>query len=135
MARKSLKEINLDYAHGTGHGVGYFLNVHEGPQAISKNNKVKFKEGMIVSNEPGYYENGKFGIRIENLIRVKKNKKNYSFDNLTMAPIDKSLINKNILKINEINWLNNYHKDVFKNLKKFMNMSELSDLKQACSEI
>ena len=72
VARKSLKEINLDYAHGTGHGVGYFLNVHEGPQAISKNNKVKFKEGMIVSNEPGYYENGKFGIRIENLIRVKK---------------------------------------------------------------
>jgi Xaa-Pro aminopeptidase len=135
VARKSLKEINLDYAHGTGHGVGYFLNVHEGPQAISKNNKVKFKEGMIVSNEPGYYENGKFGIRIENLIRVKKNKKNYSFHNLTMAPIDKSLINKNILKINEINWLNNYHKDVFKNLKKFMNMSELSDLKQACSEI
>ena len=97
-ARKPLKEINLDYPHGTGHGVGYFLNVHEGPHAISKNNKVNFKEGMIVSNEPGYYENGKFGIRIENLIRVKKNKKGYSFNNLTMAPIDKSLINKNILK-------------------------------------
>ena len=120
VARKPLREINLDYAHGTGHGVGYFLNVHEGPHAISKNNKVNFKEGMIVSNEPGYYENGKFGIRIENLVRVKKNKKNYSFDNLTMAPIDKSLINKNTLKKNEINWLNNYHKDVFNNLKKFM---------------
>ena len=134
-ARKPLKEINLDYAHGTGHGVGYFLNVHEGPHAISKNNKVSFKEGMIVSNEPGYYENGKFGIRIENLIRVKKNKKGYLFDNLTMAPIDKSLINKNILKKNEINWLNNYHKNVFNNLKKFMNKSELFDLKQACSKI
>ena len=135
VARKPLKEVNLDYAHGTGHGVGYFLNVHEGPHAISKKNKVNFKEGMIVSNEPGYYEDGKFGIRIENLIRVKKKKKVYSFDNLTMAPIDKSLINKNILRKNEIKWLNNYHKDVFNNLKKFMNKSELLDLKQACSEI
>ena len=134
-ARKPLKEINLDYAHGTGHGVGYFLNVHEGPQAISKNNKVNFKEGMIVSNEPGYYENGKFGIRIENLIRVKKNNKGYSFDNLTMVPIDKSLINKNILKKDEISWLNSYHKDVFNKLKKFMDEVELFDLKQACSEI
>ena len=135
IARKPLKEVNLDYAHGTGHGVGYFLNVHEGPQAISKNNKINFKEGMIVSNEPGYYENGKFGIRIENLVRVKKNKKSYSFDNLTMVPIDKSLVNKNILKKNEIIWLNNYHKDVFNNLKKFMNKSELLELKLACSKI
>ena len=134
-ARKPLKEINLDYEHGTGHGVGYFLNVHEGPQAISKNNKSNFKEGMIVSNEPGYYENGKFGIRIENLIRVKKNNTGYSFDNLTMVPIDKSLINKNILEKDEINWLNNYHKDVFNNLKKFMDKSELSDLRLACSNI
>ena len=62
-ARKPLKVINLDYAHGTGHGVGYFLNVHEGPQAISKNNKVNFQEGMIISNEPGYYEKNNFGIR------------------------------------------------------------------------
>ncbi len=135
VARKPLREVNLDYAHGTGHGVGYFLNVHEGPHSISKKNKVNFKEGMIVSNEPGYYEDGKFGIRIENLVRVKKKKKVYSFDNLTMAPIDKSLINKNILKKNEIKWLNNYHKDVFNNLKKFMNKSELLDLKQACSKI
>ena len=134
-ARKPLKEINLDYPHGTGHGVGYFLNVHEGPHAISRNNRVNFKEGMIVSNEPGYYENGKFGIRIENLVRVKKNNKLYSFDNLTMAPIDKSLINKDILKKDEIRWLNNYHKDVFNSLKRFMNKSELLDLKQACSNI
>ena len=134
-ARKPLNSISLDYAHGTGHGVGYFLNVHEGPHAISKNNKVNFKEGMIVSNEPGYYENGKFGIRIENLIRVKKNKRGITFENLTMAPIDKSLVNKNILKKNEIDWLNNYHKDVFNNLKKFMNKSEFLDLKMACSKI
>ncbi len=134
-ARKPLKEINLDYSHGTGHGVGYFLNVHEGPQGISKNNKINFKEGMIVSNEPGYYENGKFGIRIENLIYVKKNKVGYSFNNLTMAPIDRTLINKEVLKKNEIKWLNNYHKDVLKNLKQFMSKSELLDLQQACSEI
>ena len=135
VARAPLRQINLDYAHGTGHGVGYFLNVHEGPQAISKNNKVKFKEGMIVSNEPGYYEEGNFGIRIENLIRVKKNTKGYSFDNLTMAPVDKSLINKDILKKKEITWLNNYHKEVFVKIKKFMTGKELIDLKQACSVI
>jgi Xaa-Pro aminopeptidase len=135
VARKPLKQINLDYAHGTGHGVGYFLNVHEGPHAISKNNTVKFKEGMIVSNEPGYYEKGKFGIRIENLVRVKKVKNRNCFENLTMAPIDKSLINKKILKKNEINWLDNYHKIVFKNLKEFMSKSELFELKLSCSKI
>ncbi len=135
VARKPLKKINLDYMHGTGHGVGYFLNVHEGPQAISKKNQVKLKEGMIISNEPGYYENGKFGIRIENLIRIKKNTKGCSFDNLTMAPIDKSLINKKILKRDEINWLNSYHNKVFKNLNKFMKKSELFELSKACSKI
>ena len=75
VARQSLKKIGLDYAHGTGHGVGYFLNVHEGPQAFSKNNKVNLKEGMVISNEPGCYKVGKFGIRIENLIWVKKKKR------------------------------------------------------------
>ena len=71
-ARKSLNSAGLDYRHGTGHGVGYFLNVHEGPQSISKFNRVKFEEGMILSNEPGYYKEGKFGIRIENLVYVKR---------------------------------------------------------------
>ncbi len=135
VARKPLQEIDLNYAHGTGHGVGYFLNVHEGPQAISKNNKVNLREGMILSNEPGYYKNGKFGIRIENLVRVKKNGKGFKFVNLTMAPIDKSLIDLRLLKEKEISWLNNYHKNVFINLKKYMNKDELFDLKQACSEI
>ena len=65
----------MDYEHGTGHGVGYFLNVHEGPQAISKFNNIRIKEGMILSNEPGFYKKGKFGIRIENLVYVRKNKK------------------------------------------------------------
>jgi Xaa-Pro aminopeptidase len=74
-ARKYLNESKLDYAHGTGHGVGFFLNVHEGPQSISKLNKVKIQEGMILSNEPGYYKKGNYGIRIENLVFVKKIKK------------------------------------------------------------
>ena len=134
-ARKYLKNINLDYPHGTGHGVGYFLNVHEGPQAISRENNIKLQEGMIISNEPGYYENNKFGIRIENLITVKKKKNNFKFVNLTMAPIEKSLIEKKLLNKKEIKWLNEYHAHVFKNLKKFMSKLELSDLKKACSNI
>jgi len=89
-ARRFLKKIKLDYPHGTGHGVGYFLNVHEGPHSLSKNNKIYLKNGMIVSNEPGYYKEGYFGIRIENLVYIKKNK----FQKLTIAPIDKDLINK-----------------------------------------
>ena len=135
VARKPLKQINLDYAHGTGHGVGYFLNVHEGPQAISRGNKVKFKEGMIVSNEPGYYESGKFGIRIENLVTVKRIKNSYKFENLTLAPIDKSLIQKELLNKSEIEWLNNYHSKVYYNLKKYMNKTELIELKNSCSNI
>jgi Xaa-Pro aminopeptidase len=135
VARKPLKQINLDYAHGTGHGVGYFLNVHEGPHAISRGNKVKFKEGMIVSNEPGYYESGKFGIRIENLMRVKKIKNSYKFENLTLAPIDKSLIQKELLNKSEIEWLNRYHSKVYNNLKKYMNKAELNELKNYCSNI
>ena len=131
-ARKYLKQIGLDYAHGTGHGVGYFLNVHEGPHAISKRNKINFHKGMIVSNEPGYYERNKFGIRIENLIYVKENQKKINFENLTMVPIDKDLIILENLDQNERKWLNNYHKTVFKNLKRYMNKSETLELQKAC---
>ena len=134
-ARKFLKEVNLDYPHGTGHGVGYFSSVHEGPQAISKGNKVKFKEGMITSNEPGYYKKNYFGIRIENLIYVKKTNGKLKFENLTLVPIDKKLIEKKLLSSSEKNWINNYHKRVFVCLKKFMNNFELTQLKQACSNI
>ena len=134
-ARKYLKQIGLDYSHGTGHGVGYFLNVHEGPHAISKNNKVKFQNGMVVSNEPGYYEKNNFGIRIENLIYVKNTRNKMVFDNLTMAPIDKDLIMQKNLNKKEKKWLNNYHKTVFKNLYKFMNKIETLELKKACSAI
>jgi len=135
VARKPLKKINLDYPHGTGHGVGYFLNVHEGPQGISKGNKVKFREGMIVSNEPGYYESGKFGIRIENLLAVEKIKNSYKFKNLTLVPIDKSLIEKKLLNNIEIKWLNKYHLKVYNNLKKYMNKDELTKLREFCSNI
>jgi len=135
VARKSLREINLDYPHGTGHGVGCFLNVHEGPQGISKGNKVRFKEGMITSNEPGFYKKNHFGIRIENLIYVKKIKNKLKFVDLTLAPIDKSLIVGKLLTFSEKNWLNKYHQRVFKNLKQYMNKIELTQLKQACSDI
>ena len=134
-ARKFLKQVGLDYAHGTGHGVGYYMNVHEGPQAISKNNKIKFKAGMVVSNEPGYYEKDKFGIRIENLIYVKKAKRRTYFENLTLVPIEKDLIDKTLLNKNEIRWINNYHRKVFVNLKNAMNRVETLELKKACSAI
>ena len=134
-ARKYLKQIGLNYAHGTGHGVGYFLNVHEGPHAISKKNKINFQKGMIVSNEPGYYEKNKFGIRIENLIYVREYKKKISFENLTMAPIEKDLIIRESLNKNEKSWLNNYHKTVFKKLRKSMNKIETLELQKACSAI
>ena len=130
-ARKFLKKIKLDYPHGTGHGVGYFLNVHEGPQSFSKNNKVNLRDGMIISNEPGYYKEGSFGIRIENLIYINQNK----FKELTMVPIEKDLINKKMLNKNEINWINKYHSRVRKNLLKFMSFQEKVDLTKACSPI
>ena len=130
-ARKYLKKIKLDYPHGTGHGVGCFLNVHEGPQSLSKNNKVNLRDGMVVSNEPGYYKEGAFGIRIENLVYIKKNK----FQELTMAPIEKDLINKKILNSAEIKWINGYHEKVKKNLFRFMNFQEKIDLTKACSPI
>ena len=123
-ARSALNKINLDYGHGTGHGVGFFLNVHEGPQSISKFNSVKLKEGMIVSNEPGYYEEGKFGIRIENLIYVEKNKNRLQFKNLTMAPIDKDLINEKLLNPNEKEYLLKYNLEVYGKISKFLNKKE-----------
>ena len=123
-ARKSLKKINLDYQHGTGHGVGFFLNVHEGPQAISKHNNVKILEGMILSNEPGYYKKGQFGIRIENLIYVKKIKKKLFFENLTLAPIDKDLINYKELSISEKNYMFKYNMEIYSKISNFLTKNE-----------
>ena len=123
-ARKYLKKNNLDYAHGTGHGVGFFLNVHEGPQSISKFNNIKLKEGMILSNEPGYYKKNKFGIRIENLVYVKKMKNKIYFKNLTLAPIEKDLINFNILNSSEKNYLFKYHLEVYSKISPYLKSSE-----------
>ena len=123
-ARKYLNESKLDYAHGTGHGVGFFLNVHEGPQSISKLNKVKIQEGMILSNEPGYYKKGSYGIRIENLVFVKKVKKKIYFENLTLAPIEKDLINFNLLTKSEKDYLFKYHLDVYSKLSKYLSPNE-----------
>ena len=125
-ARKFLNKSNLDYAHGTGHGVGFFLNVHEGPQSITKINTVKIREGMILSNEPGYYKTNEYGIRIENLVYVKKIKKNLSFQNLTMAPIEKDLINFDLLTIDEKNYLFKYHLEVYSKISKYLNKNEKS---------
>ena len=123
-ARKYLNESKLDYAHGTGHGVGFFLNVHEGPQSISKLNKVKIQEGMILSNEPGYYKKGSYGIRIENLVIVKRIKNKIFFENLTLAPIEKGLINFNLLTKLEKNYLFRYHLDVYSKLSKYLSSNE-----------
>ena len=123
-ARQFLKKDGLDYAHGTGHGVGFFSNVHEGPQSISKYNTIKLEEGMIISNEPGYYKKNHYGIRIENLVYVKKNKKKLQFENLTLAPIEKDLINYSLLNKNEKNYLFNYHLNVYTKHSKFLNKKE-----------
>ena len=123
-ARKFLKKSNLDYAHGTGHGVGFFLNVHEGPQSISKINKVKIKEGMILSNEPGFYKKDHFGIRIENLVFVKKSKNKILFENLTLAPIEKELINYKLLSSAEKDYLFKYHMNVYSKISKYLNLNE-----------
>ena len=123
-ARKFLKKSNLDYAHGTGHGVGFFLNVHEGPHSISKYNKVKIQEGMILSNEPGYYKKDNFGIRIENLLFVKKTNKNIFFENLTLVPIEKELIDYKILTSLEKDYLFKYHLNVYSKISKYLNLKE-----------
>ena len=124
LARKYLKLVNLNYAHGTGHGVGFFLNVHEGPQAISSNNKIKLEKGMILSNEPGFYLNNKYGIRIENLIYIDEIKNKKFFKNLTYAPIDLDLVNFDLITKKEREYLFSYHLDVYKKISKFLNSKE-----------
>ena len=123
-ARHWLNEINLDYPHGTGHGVGFFLNVHEGPQGLSKFNKVKLKKGMILSNEPGFYKENKFGIRIENLIYVLKEGKRLLFENLTYAPIDNDLINFNMLDKQERSYMFKYNLEIYNKIYKFLSRKE-----------
>jgi Xaa-Pro aminopeptidase len=125
LARAPLWAMGLDYDHGTGHGVGSFLGVHEGPQRIAKSaNDVALKPGMIVSNEPGYYKAGAFGIRLENLVVVKReeiskdsNRPFLAFDTLTVAPFDRKLIVMDLLSMQERDWVNAYHVRVWKCLE------------------
>ncbi len=124
LARKSLNSINLDYRHGTGHGVGFFMNVHEGPQSISKNNFIKLKKGMIVSNEPGIYLENKLGIRIENLVYIEGNNKNLFFKNLTFAPLEKDLIDENMLTKIEKDYIFSYHLETYSKLSAYLNNKE-----------
>ena len=119
IARANLWSDGLDYNHGTGHGVGSFLGVHEGPQSISKNlNNVILKPGMILSNEPGYYENGKFGIRIENLVIVKKSvHKNFlEFETLSLFPYETKLVDFSLLSLSQKSWIQKYHSLIYKKL-------------------
>jgi Xaa-Pro aminopeptidase len=119
IARRPLWAAGYDYDHGTGHGVGSFLAVHEGPQRIAKySSDIWLEPGMILSNEPGYYKEGEYGIRIENLILVKKveeptEREIFEFENLTWVPIDRNLIEPALLDDVELKWLNDYHAKVF----------------------
>jgi Xaa-Pro aminopeptidase len=109
LARQYLNAEGLDYDHGTGHGVGSYLSVHEGPQGISKKSKQRFYPGMVVSNEPGYYKEGEYGIRIESLLLVIEKGEKLGFETITMAPIDINLIDSSLLTAKEKDWLNEYH--------------------------
>ena len=119
LARHALWQVGLDYDHGTGHGVGAYLSVHEGPHRISKMpNSVALQPGMIVSNEPGYYKTGAYGIRIENLVAVKEaeiegaDRRYLEFETLTLAPIDLTCVEPGLLTETERQWLNDYHRRV-----------------------
>ena len=124
---------NLNFDHGTGHGVGSFLNVHESPPSISPLSKYNFKKGMIVSNEPGFYKKNKFGIRIENLILTKKQKDKLYFETLTIAPLEPKLIDFNLLNSTERKWVNDYHRNVFNVISNHLNVSEKKWLKNEIS--
>lgn len=141
LARKALWDKGLNYLHGTGHGVGHFLNVHEGPQSIRMNeNPTSLEIGMVTSNEPGLYRAGKHGVRIENLVLTKKEKTTefgdfYSFETLTLCPIDKAPIMKEMLTDAEIYWLNTYHKTVYDRLSPWLTTEEKLWLKVKTDEI
>ena len=117
LARASLWQAGLDYDHGTGHGVGSYLGVHEGPQRVSpRPDAIALEPGMILSNEPGYYRPGAYGIRIENLVVVREwegggedGRNMLRFETLTLAPIDRLLVEPELLTPEERNWLNDYH--------------------------
>lgn len=142
LARLPLWQNQLNYGHGTGHGVGYFLNVHEGPMSISPNPraagpKVPLRPGMVISNEPGYYAAGQHGIRVENLVAVRKEKDGWlSFETLTVFPIERQLIQKELLSPRQRQWLNDYHAQVETALENLVETPEEREwLADACAPI
>jgi Xaa-Pro aminopeptidase len=141
LARQFLWKAGQNFLHGTGHGVGHFLNVHEGPQSIRMNfNPVPLQPGMLTSNEPGLYRAGRYGIRIENLLLTVKSQTSefgdfYAFETLTLCPIDTKLMNESLLSIEEKEWLNNYHKNVYELLSPFLSETEREWLKTATRAI
>ncbi|KZT24163.1 Creatinase/aminopeptidase [Neolentinus lepideus HHB14362 ss-1] len=147
-ARRALWQDGLDYRHGTGHGVGHFLNVHEGPQGIGVRiayNNTALKTGMTVSNEPGYYADGRFGIRIENVVVVQDaqtpnnfgDKGYLRFEHVTMCPIQKKLVDLDILTSYERDWLNRYHKETWEKVSPLIQADKraLDWLKRECSPL
>ena len=146
-ARRPLWEAGLDYAHGTGHGVGSFLSVHEGPQRISPAGSAQaggdepLRAGMILSNEPGYYKTGEYGIRIENLVLVVEHpvegaeKETLGFETLTFAPIERRLIKKDMLSPSELEWLNAYHAEVLEKIGARLEGDDFAWLEKACAPI
>ncbi|MEO5611223.1 MAG: aminopeptidase P family protein [Sphingomicrobium sp.] len=146
-ARRPLWDVGLDYAHGTGHGVGSFLGVHEGPQRIAPMTSAQaggdepLAAGMILSNEPGYYKTGAYGIRIENLVLVVEKevdgaeKDMLGFDTLTHAPIERRLIAKDMLSPKELAWLNAYHADVLAKIGPSLTGDDRAWLEAACAPL
>jgi Xaa-Pro aminopeptidase len=136
LARQYLQEKGLDYAHGTGHGVGCYLSVHEeAAKGISPRADEPLKAGMILSNEPGYYQEDEYGIRIENLILVKEDDEELYFETISFCPLDKNLIVTDMLNQKEINWLNDYHAQVFEKLSPYLDEQHKAWLKEKTAEI
>jgi Xaa-Pro aminopeptidase len=144
LARKPLWEQGLNYGHGTGHGVGFCLNVHEGPQSISSGDGAEprtiIEAGMLISDEPGIYREGEYGIRIENLLICYEDEETefgqfLRFDTVSLCYIDKSLIDISLLDQKEIDWLNNYHDTVYEKLNPYLNEDEKNWLKEKTEAI
>ena len=135
LARKFLNEKKFDYSHGTGHGIGSYLSVHEGPLSISKKSNSRLKPGMLLTNEPGFYKINEYGIRLENVILVFKKNRFLNFKVLTLAPIDINLLDVKLLNIKEKTWINNYHNKVYKKIGKYLNKKESLWLKKETSNI
>ena len=141
LARKAMWDLGINYGHGTGHGVGHFLNVHEGPQNIRMDeNPISLQEGMFMSNEPGLYRTNQYGIRTENLIHVIKAEKTefgefLKFETVTLFPIDKELIDVEMMSDEDIDWLNNYHKRVYDSLAQKLDENEREWLSRKCAKL